>query len=155
MRDYYELIGVPRDAGADEVRRACRRQPASESWHDEAAIDFPSAARAIDRIRASFGALPTVPPTFVAEVSISPDEARRGADVPLMLPVRRLCPTCGGRGEVWLDACGECAGAGDLVSARQVRVTLPPGTEDGAQFRFALPANGGPVTSIEIRVAVR
>lgn len=155
MRDYYELIGVPRDAGADEVRRACRRQPAAEPWHDEAAIDFPSAARAIDRIRASFGALPTSPRTLIAEVSLSEAEARSGADVPLMLPTRRLCSACGGRGEVWLDACGECAGTGDVVSARQVRVAVPAGTEDGAQLRFVLPSEGGSVTSIEIRVVVR
>lgn len=154
MRDYYDLIGLRRDAGADEVRRACRRLAAVEPWDEDVAIDFPSTARVVDRIRASFfgqsGAT-----DVIAEISISRDEAQAGADVPLLLPTRRLCPACGGRGEVWLDACAPCAGTGELVSPRQIRVSLPAGTEDGAHFRFALSSPGGSPTPIEIRVVVR
>jgi hypothetical protein len=154
VRDYYDLIGLRRDAGADEVRRACRRLAAVEPWEDDVAIDFPSTARVVDRIRASFfGESGTG--GLVAEVSISRDEAQAGADVPLMLPTRRVCAACGGRGEVWLDACAPCAGTGEVVSPRQIRVSLPAGTEDGTHFRFALSPQGGSVTSIEIRVAVR
>jgi molecular chaperone DnaJ len=75
--------------------------------------------------------------------------------VPLALPVRIVCPSCGGRGEVWLDACVPCAGVGELVFPRRVRLTLPRGVEDGSRFRFALSADGAPATSIELRVAVR
>ena len=154
MRDYYDLIGVRRDAGAEEVRRACRRLAAVEPWDEDVAVDFPSTSRVVDRIRASFfgengGA------GVVAEISISRDEAQAGADVPLMLPARRLCPSCGGRGEVWLDLCEPCAGSGELVASRHVRVSLPAGTEDGAHFRFALTSPGGSATAIEIRVVVR
>jgi hypothetical protein len=153
VRDYYDLIGLRRDAGAEEVRRACRRLAALEPWEEDVAIDFPSTSRVVDRIRASF--LGEGATGLVAEISISRDEAHAGADVPLLLPLRRVCPACGGRGEVWLDACVPCAGSGDVVSPRQIRVSLPAGTEDGTHFRFALTSNGGPDTSIEIRVAVR
>lgn len=160
MRDYYDLIGVKRNAGAEEVRRASRRLSALEPWEDDIAIDFPSAARVADRIRASFlGADGHAGPApLFAEISISRAEARLGGDVPLMLPFRRLCPACGGRGEVWLDTCAPCAGSGETVSARRMVVTLPAGTQDGAHFRFALSARsseGLRATSIEIRVAVR
>jgi DnaJ-class molecular chaperone len=160
VRDYYDLIGVKRNAGADEVRRASRRLSAMEPWEDDIAIDFPSAARVADRIRASFfdGEATAGPTPLFAELSISRAEAKIGGDVPLMLPLRRLCPACGGRGEVWLDVCAPCGGTGETINARRIVVTLPPGTEDGAQFRFALsarPAEGLPATSIEIRVAVR
>lgn len=154
MRDYYDLIGVRRDAGAEEVRRACRRLATVEPWDEDVAIDFPSTARVVERIRASFfgenGAA-----RLVAEISISRDEAQAGADVPLLLPIRRVCPSCGGRGEVWLDSCEPCAGTGELVAARQIRVSLPAGTEDGVHFRFALTSHGGAPTAIEIRVVVR
>ncbi len=158
VRDYYDLIGVRRDAGAEEVRRACRRLSPPELWDEDVAIDFPSTARVVDRIRASFlnaehGAAEDAP--LVAEISLSQDEALSGVDVPLLLPIRRLCPSCGGRGEVWLDVCAPCAGAGELVSPRQVRIVVPPGTEDGAQFRVAVAPEGGRITPIEIRVAVR
>ncbi len=159
VRDYYDVIGVRRNAGADEVRRASRRLSSHEPWHDEVGIDFPSAARVADRIRASFFGRDPHSGPLVAELSISRDEARTGGEVPLMFPVRRLCPSCGGRGEVWLDACAPCAGSGELVGSRRIAVTLPAGTEDGAFFRFAVPvhpAEGAPgFTSIEIRVAVR
>jgi DnaJ-class molecular chaperone len=154
VRDYYDLIGLRRDAGAEEVRRACRRVAALEPWEEDVAIDFPSTARVVDRIRASFfgesggGAL-------TAEISISRDEAQTGADVPLLLPTRRVCPSCGGRGEVWLDACEPCSGTGELVAPRHIRVSLPAGTEDGAHFRFALTSPGGSATAIEVRVVVR
>lgn len=155
MRDYYDLIGVRRNAGADEVRRATRRLSAADPWDEEVAIDFPSAARVVDRIRASFFGEAGRPGGLVAEVSISADEAHAGIDVPLTLPARCVCPSCGGRGEVWPDPCGRCSGLGELVTPRQVRVSLPAGTEDGAQFRFAMPADGETSTSIEIRVVVR
>jgi hypothetical protein len=158
VRDYYDLIGVRRDAGAEEVRRACRRLSPPELWDEDVAIDFPSTARVVDRIRASFLSAEHGNPdeaTLVAEISLSLDEARSGADVPLLLPTRRLCPSCGGRGEVWLDVCAPCAGVGELVSPRQVRITIPAGTEDGSRFRFAMNPEGGRRTAIEIRVAVR
>lgn len=158
MRDYYDLIGVRRDAGAEEVRRACRRLSPPELWDEDVAIDFPSAARVVDRIRASFFNAergPSDDGAVVAEISLSRDEARLGVDVPLLLPTRRLCASCGGRGEVWLDRCTPCNGAGDVVSPREVRIIVPAGTEDGARFRVALAPEGGRVTAIEIRVAVR
>jgi hypothetical protein len=154
VRDYYDLIGLRRDAGADEVRRACRRVAAFAPWDEDVAIDFPSTARVMERIRASFFG-DTASTGLVAEISLSQNEALAGADVPLLLPTRRVCPSCGGRGEVWLDACAPCAGTGELVAPRQIRVSLPAGTEDGAHFRFALSSQGGPATAIEIRVAVR
>lgn len=154
MRDYYEVIGVRRNAGAEEVRRACRRATDSDSWLDEVAIDFPSTARVFDRVRSSFLGEARAD-GLVAEVSLSADEADRGADVPLTLPVRSVCPSCGGRGEVWLDRCAPCAGAGELVFARQVRLQIPRGVEDGSRFRFALSADGAPATSIEVHIIVR
>jgi DnaJ-class molecular chaperone len=159
VRDYYDVIGVKRNAGAAEVRRASRRVSRLEPWHDDVAIDFPSAARMADRIRASFFGRDAHPGFLVAELSISRDEARLGGEVPLMIPVGSVCPSCGGRGEVWLDPCAPCAGSGEMVAPRRIAVTLPAGTEDGAVFRFALPAHpadgASRFTSIEIRVAVR
>jgi curved DNA-binding protein CbpA len=69
MRDYYDILGVRRDAGADEIRRAhghlARRYHPDLSdddfagdvaaWmSDEIDIDFPSVDALLDRMRASF-----------------------------------------------------------------------------------------------------
>lgn len=156
MRDYYDVLGVRPDAGAEEVRRAYRRLAPGEPWDDEIAIDFPSAARVLDRMRAAFFGRDLLGRSPVAaEISLSRDEARLGADVPLALPVRVLCTSCGGRGEVWFESCDECAGSGDLISPRHLRLTLPPGISDGARFRLLVPSEGGPSTVVELRIAIR
>ena len=156
MRDYYEVLGVRPGAGAEEVRRACQRLAPGEPWDDEIAVDFPSAARVLERMRAAFfGGDGHARSALAAEISLSSEEARLGADVPLALPVRVLCSHCGGRGEVWLDLCDECAGSGDLVFPRHVRLTLPPGVRDGTRVRLVLPAENAPATVVDLRVAIR
>ena len=39
------------------------------------------------------------------------------------------CPECAAR------PCGSCAGSGTVITARRIRVRVPPGVEDGAQLR--------------------
>src|SRR6266849_3052005 len=80
--------------GGDEIRHDRR-------WvADEVAIDFPSVAPAVDRIRSAFVAQEHVK-TLTAALEISPREAMEGETVPLDVPVRCKCRVCGGRGETW------------------------------------------------------
>jgi len=69
MRDYYDVLGVSADAGADEIKRAHRQLTrryhpdisgeelagtAIDCLADEIAIDFPSVNTVLDRMRQSF-----------------------------------------------------------------------------------------------------
>ena len=155
MRDYYDVLGVSPDAGADEIKRAYRqlarryhpdisgddrglafkeltgaydvlRDSSRRRQHDrtlstqgaegatwfsdEVAIDFPSVASVLDRMRdAFFTAEPAI--TLSAEMTLTPREAFSGVTLPFDVPLRRTCPRCGGRGEVWNEWCATCAGA--------------------------------------------
>lgn len=199
MRDYYDVLGVAPDAGADEIKRAYRqlarryhpdisgdergaaflevsrayevlgdpdrrrwydaRQTASSSGRaewltDEVAIDFPSVASVLDRMRhAFFGQHPIS--TRSAEIVLTPQEAFFGTQVPLDVPLRRTCPRCGGRGEVWGDWCAACAGGGEVAAAHELRVRIPPGVRDGTRFRFSVMPPGAPVTIVDVRVSIR
>ncbi len=166
MRDYYEVLGVKRDAGAEEIRRAYRRlaprfhpdisddEPVvSATWHDDVAIDFPSASDVLDRMRAAFFGR-THAASREADVLLTRDEARDGADVPLVVPVRLTCPVCGGRGEVWSTPCETCFGAGDAVFPHHVALQVPPGVRDGAHFRIRVSGRAAAATTIDVRIKI-
>jgi molecular chaperone DnaJ len=198
VRDYYDVLGVAPDAGADEIKRAYRqlarryhpdisgddrgalflevsraydvlRDPTrrraydarlvpaparpAEWMADEVAIDFPSVASVLDQMRHSFfGA--SVPVARSAEIVITPEEAFWGTIVPLDVPLRRTCPRCGGRGEVWSEWCATCGGGGEVTLGHQMRVRIPAGVRDGACFRFSAAPSGAAPTFVELRISI-
>lgn len=207
MRDYYDVLGVSADAGADEIKRAYRQlarryhpdisgddrgvaflelaraydvlsdparrrsydavlaYPAARGGYadrlapldpltDEVAIDFPSIANVLDRMRhAFFGPGPSV--TLSAEIVLTAREAFFGVTVPLDVPLRRTCPRCGGRGETWAEWCVGCGGLGEVAASHEMRVRVPAGVRAGAMFRFCVTPPGAPTTLVEVRVRIR
>ena len=201
MRDYYDVLGVSPDAGAEEIKRAYRqlarryhpdisgddraflelaraydvlRDPTrrrmydttsndaasaggaySKEWFaDEIAIDFPSVASVLDRMRDAFFAA-EAPVTLSAQMVLTAREAFNGVTVPLDVPLRRTCPRCGGRGEVWTEWCVACRGLGEVSNAHPLRVRVPAGVREGAKFRFSVTPPGAPPTVVEIRISIR
>lgn len=169
MRDYYDILGVSRDAGADEIKRAHRQLTrryhpdisgdelacsVEEYLADEVDIDFPSVLTVLDSMRQSFFGEPD---RFESgpDVVVTPREAFRGAIVPLGIPVRRTCAACGGRGEVWSDWCVECAGIGDLPAFQPVNLRVPAGVQDGSRVRFRVSVPGIRETLIDARIVIR
>src|SRR6185295_10557580 len=133
--------------GTDEIRHERR-------WFaDEVVVDFPSVAPAVDRMRQAFVAAERAK-ALTAALEITPREAREGATVPLEVPVRCTCRTCGGRGETWAQPCVSCAGSGFELLHHQVHITIPAGVEDGACFHFAVSPRHDLSTRIELRVLV-
>jgi len=169
MRDYYDILGVPADAGADEIRRAHRQLthrdhpdisgeeaslPVAGALADEVHLDFPSVLSVLDRMRHSFfGAARRA--DRAPDIIVTPHEAFWGAIVPLDVPVTRTCARCGGRGEVWNDWCADCAGDGDLPSRQAVRVRIPAGVQDGTRIRFRLAAPAVRETLIDACIRIR
>ena len=204
MRDYYDVLGVSQDAGADEIKRAyrqlarryhpdisgeeragafielaraydvlrdpdrrwrydrslgqCGRHHAAEvsrEWFgDEVAIDFPSVASVLDRMRdAFFGAEPAA--TLSAQIVLTAREAFEGATIPLDVPLRRTCPRCGGRGEIWTEWCASCRGLGEVSLTHPLVVHVPSGVREGARFRFSITPPAAPVTVVDIRISIR
>ena len=78
------------------------------------------------------------------EVTLTPDQARRGGNARIMVPARAVCPTCRGRGGVGYYECARCTGEGVISGEMPVSVSFPPGlTRDHAVMislkRFGLP----------------
>lgn len=121
---------------------------------DEVAIDFPSVSSVLDRMRDSFfGGAPEA--SLSAEIVLTPQEAFWGTHVPLHVPLRRTCPRCGGRGEVWSDWCAVCAGGGEVSATHEMRLRVPAGVREGARFRFSVAPRGAPQTFVDVRISIR
>ena len=134
------------------VEDAAHRTP-GDCFADEVVIDFPSVASAVEKMRSAFidsdRGLP-----LCARVSLSPRQACDGVTLPLDVPVRSTCRTCGGRGETWSEPCARCDGSGTELLRHHVHVCLPAGVEDGARFRFSVGTRHDPPTRIELHVSV-
>jgi molecular chaperone DnaJ len=154
----YQVLNDPdRRRSYDARLRAGNAGPISgraEWLSDEVAIDFPSVASVLDRMRHSFfGPLPPV--HLSAEIILSPHEAFWGAVVPLGVPLRRTCPQCGGRGETWQEWCEPCEGEGELPALHEMHLRVPAGVREGQRFRFSVMPPGAPHTLVEVRVSIR
>ena len=181
MRDYFQILGVPHNAGAAAIRQASRRlsrryhpdisgdcaatadereEPGdarrdfgrSEMPVDEIAIDFPSVGVMVDRMRASFFANASA--QWSAYIELTRGEARDGARVPIDVPHAETCGECGGRGEILADGCAACAGRGTRPAAHRVRLVLPAGLAHGAQLTYQLRMPAGPPAVLSVSVGI-
>lgn len=69
------------------------------------------------------------------------------------------CPTCNGTGETVPTPCPECKGRGQVRHTRKLKVTIPPGVDQGTQIRISGEgepgAFGGPPGNLYIAISVR
>jgi DnaJ-class molecular chaperone len=148
----YEVLRDPERRRSYDARLLSRGR--ADWLADEVAIDFPSVSSVLDRMRDSFfgGSREAA---LSAEIVVSPQEAFWGVLVPLHVPLRRTCPRCGGRGEVWDEWCQGCYGAGEIPAAHEMRLRVPAGVREGATFRFSVAPQGAAQTFVEVRITIR
>lgn len=141
-------------AGRGRSTAAPRRAEASdEAFRDEVDVDFPSMAKLVGRMRRSFFG-EAAPRLLSADVRLTPSQADRGVSVPFDVSLRHTCPACGGRGEVWPDACGACRGSGVGLLPHQLQLVVPPGVRDGTCLRFDVTPPYAPAARVRMRISV-
>ncbi len=129
----------------------------SDCFADEVGIDFPSVDHLVARERRAFlagDAAAEGADTLTRQLSLSSEDASRGAVVPLELRLRETCERCGGRGEIWAEHCTDCDGTGDSVVPRWFSVVVPPGVADGTRLHFRVSAPREAAVRVQVRVAI-
>lgn len=149
------MIGDPsRRRSSDVLTGTPALRGERDCFADEIAIDFPSAAAVVDRMREAFDGDDSSA-RVSADIELSTREASDGITVPLDVPLHSTCARCGGRGETWMEPCRPCGGSGTSLSHHRVRVSLPAGVSDGARFHFNISSPHARPARIELRVVVR
>jgi molecular chaperone DnaJ len=154
----YETLSDERQRRAYDARLAggSRRPAERPEWFaDEIAIDFPSVADLVARMREAFVEPDEQRAHLSAEIELTPREAIEGVVVPLDVPVSRACSLCGGRGEIWMEPCDACRGRGERLAVHPIEVAIPPGVRHGARFRINLTPPFARPTIVDVRIAVR
>ena len=147
----------PRDDGRAARRVLAMPLARRNAWFDdEVAIDFPSLHAAVEKMRACFvaGSIECDRRRLSTDLHLSPREAFNGATVPMDVPVRKLCLSCGGRGEIWPDPCVSCDGSGEALGRHPVRLVVPPRVQDGDRFSLSVSAPSAPPTHVVVRVVL-
>src|SRR5436190_2129067 len=175
-RDYYELLGVGRDASEGEIKRAFRRlarelhPDVSESPDaDERFREVVEAYEVLSRTESrdlydryghaglrsggfqpghvDFGSLADLFSAFFG------DDLLFGGFVRT-----QTCPTCAGSGRRIEQRCAECRGAGRVVEERTLPVEIPPGIHHGQRIRISGEGHAGLVGAragdvyVEVRI---
>lgn len=147
-------MSSPRDSRPALVRDITPLREATDCLADEIAIDFPSMDPLVDRMRQPFLAGEASVAELVTELRLSHREALDGITIPLDVPLECACPSCGGRGETWMEPCRRCRGSGTSRTHHRVHVSLPAGVSHGDRFVFSVTTPYARPASVELRIAV-
>ena len=86
-------------------------------------------------------------------IHLTREEARRGGDVELGVPVVSPCRRCHGSGRIGLYPCPQCRASGWFETEEYVALHIPPMVKDGTLMQIPLRRLG--IEDILIRVLIR
>lgn len=87
------------------------------------------------------------------EIPLSPQQARQGGQVRIMIPVQAVCPVCNGRGGIGYYECGRCAGEGAISGEYPVHINFPAGIPD--DYQVSVPLNSFGIRNTHLVVHFR
>lgn len=140
-RDYYEVLGVPEKADAEQIRAAFR-QPRSRFLYDH----FGFRGRGPGHERGGAG-----PPRVLGHVELDGIEAARGVSRDVVVVDEDLCGACDGTGAAAgseVEVCSICAGKGTVRASglgigRWLKVEPCPACEGEGRSRIPCPNCNG------------
>src|SRR5260221_647918 len=139
-RDYYEILGVNRDASEDDVRRAFRRL--ARQYHPDVNRDEGASAR-FKEINEAYEVLSDAEKRQMYD--------RFGHNGPQGF-------AGAGAGQIVTNPCKECRGRGEVQHVRKLTITVPPGVDEGQQIQLRgegeMGGRGGPPGDLYVVLSV-
>ncbi|GIX00325.1 MAG: hypothetical protein KatS3mg111_3657 [Pirellulaceae bacterium] len=91
-------------------------------------------------------------PSIDAELPITPEEVRFGADCELVVkwPVR--CARCAEQAALQSSHCPQCHGSGKVIESRTIHLRLPPGLRRGQVILMRVPELENRVLRLKVKV---
>jgi len=93
----------------------------------------------------------TAPATREITIALTAEQAAEGGHIRILVPARRRCPDCSGRGNHGIYACWRCFGAGYLQGEIPLLLAYAAGIGDGHTVEIPLAGYGLPQESIRVR----
>lgn len=94
-----------------------------------------------------------------AEITLSLEDAHRGARRSLTMKVAEPCAACGGSGIQGSAPCPTCRGTGSVPRPKTIEVNIPPGARDGSVIRLSGQGEpgvgGGPAGDLYLKVSLQ
>jgi DnaJ-class molecular chaperone len=163
-KDYYLVLGVPRDESEAGIRSAFRdlarrhhpdRAGPSGTPHFREVVEAyrvlsdPGLRREHDaelreqaRPRTRRAARPVGrgerSEPLLCDVALSREEARRGGVLPIHIPIARPCALCHGAGSLRGRSCRGCDGRGEVGSEVVIPLEIPPQVRPGSILEASL-----------------
>jgi molecular chaperone DnaJ len=184
-RDYYEILGVGREADDQAIKSAYRKMalqhhPDRNPNNKDAEESFKEAAEAYSVLsdpqkRATYdrfghqglsSAGGGFDPNAFADFSDILGDFFGFGDLcgevvyqQSFLSVRRTCGSCGGAGQIIRNPCKDCRGQGYRQVQRKLKVNIPAGVDNGTRMRLSQEghpgANGGPPGDLYVVLKVK
>jgi DnaJ-class molecular chaperone len=91
---------------------------------------------------------------FSAEIILSPEEAKRGCEIPFKIPIWKNCRRCQGTGNIRGLICGFCRGRGEEKLEKKIKISIPSCVRDGMRIKVPLFKPGLSMTYIVATIKI-
>ncbi|MBN2443046.1 MAG: hypothetical protein JXJ04_16930 [Spirochaetales bacterium] len=88
------------------------------------------------------------------ELILSPEEARKGGDFPINVPVLSICPHCHGTGFGESFVCSHCSGFGQIRGSRTFVLHVPAHIKHGDRAKVSLEGIGLKTVFLNLEIII-